>query len=458
MSAWRQTWLVKNATAAFSSLMLFCIWHAWISDHSPAMKSVLVPGEGSDAGLKSNTLTFMDRRKVIKHVLPPCESHLPIEILALDVGTDEWDWIDVEGHCNSACKVTPCCRNGNRPGEQMVCNSIDVARAHAVTFHMEWYARRIVEGGGNCGRTCCSSFLDQTLPQQAKITVGVQNEANTWGHNSNPKAIATLSYFLTFQPAWHVNYNQSIHGGNTKIIHYEFAEPAWAFNSTLLSQPGGAANHPLVRKWKNLAPGPSSKSSVSLFNSNCGGFMQSVVSEFQKHGIVVDGYGECFHSRDSGFEMSKWSKDMYIKKLAVMSGHMFDLAIENDQISSWWNTERVYHALLVHTIPIYGGSSTSLRRIPHRDSIIRIADFPNISALAQYVQKVAEDPVLQERHLRWTKYPPALWENGFPTRQKDFSRLSGVMCNVCESIRDSIQQECLEKHRHNNYLNDNSTS
>jgi hypothetical protein len=34
-----------------------------------------------------------------------CKIHSAIEILVLDVGVDEWDWIGVEGQCSNSCKM-----------------------------------------------------------------------------------------------------------------------------------------------------------------------------------------------------------------------------------------------------------------------------------------------------------------------------------------------------------------
>jgi hypothetical protein len=364
-----------------------------------------------------------------------------IEILALDVGTDEWDWIDTSS-CHSVCTITPCCIDRKIDREKYVCGVRDVERAHAVTVHLEWYG--LMKDGRKCGRPCCQRWAELELHMKSGTVIGVQNEKNNWGRNSDPQVISSLDYFLTFQPAEMVNLDPSS-PTQPKILQYEFAEPAWAFKSALLRTPGGVSNHPAVRKWRAVArlagaPGPSEPNAISFIQNNC----KPLFYELQRRGLPIDSYGACEHNRDSGVPLGVWRRDMYERKLAVLSGHRFDLAIENDEQSPWWNTERLYHALLVHSIPIYQGSNTVFQRIPHRDAIIFAGDFSgDWDRLAQYIRNVSANATLRARHTRWwAELPPSAWENGFPHRHAATSRLSGAMCRVCELVQREQYDRC----------------
>jgi len=206
----------------------------------------------------------------------------------------------------------------------------------------------------------------------------------------------------------------------------------------ILSNDRGAASHPLVSKWAAKAPGPSAPTAISFVQNECTHWNRKIVGGLKKAGLTVDAYGKCMNSRPTGFDQGVWKRDMYEKKLAILSTHMFDLAIENNQDDPWWNTERLYHALLVHTIPIYRGSKTFLRRIPHKDAVIDAAQYgDNVEKLAAYVKEVSNNKTLQQKHLHWTSLPPDQWENGFPDRHRNFSRLRGAMCRVCDAIRQA---------------------
>jgi hypothetical protein len=361
-----------------------------------------------------------------------------IEILALDVGVDNWDWI--EGvDCQDHCTFTPCCKQNGFGQDEYVCSSSDVLRADASTVHLEWLGVKH-KTGGLCGRTCCQRWAELNLDTHSKILIGVQTEGNGWGYNTDPDVISSLTHLLTFQPAnsepflWMKN-----RVSKPDVLQYEFAEPSWAFNSTLLSAMGGLTHHPTVQQWAQLAPGPSSSSAISFVQHQC----KPLYYELAQRNLVIDSYGSCEHNRYSGFEMGSWQKNMYVKKLAILSGYMFDLAIENDIESSWWNTERMYHALLVHTIPIYQGSGTVFARIPHPDSIIYVNSFGgDMDALVAYIQNVATNATLRAKHMHWTTLHPSQWQNDFPQMQQTNSRLGGAMCKVCESLRASKLSQC----------------
>jgi hypothetical protein len=363
----------------------------------------------------------------------------PIEILVLDVGIDEWDWI-YNSDCSNDCIFTPCCKNRNIGQEEYTCNSDDVLRADASVVHLEWLGMKI-NNQRSCGRPCCERWTD--IHTQSKFLIGMQSESNRWGYNTDPKVLSSLTHLLTFQSPEAEIYlwmkNESVLMKRPKISQYEFAEPSWAFDAKLLSDTKGISNHPLVSKWVKLTPGPSFPQAISFIQNEC----KPLYYELVKRNIIIDSYGACEHNRNSGFEMGSWQSDMYMKKLAILSTHMFDLAIENDIEAEWWNTERMYHALLVHTIPIYQGSSTVFKRIPHPDSIIYVNSFGgDMDALASYINNVSVNKTLRDKHLYWTTLHPSQWQNNFPSHQRSNSRLGGAMCKICKNLKKSKLNQC----------------
>jgi len=359
----------------------------------------------------------------------------PVEILVLDVGVDEWDWIH-NSDCSEHCIFTPCCKNKNINQEEYICNSADVSRADASTVHLEWLGMKI-KTGQLCGRPCCQRWTELNLEVQSKVLIGVQNEDNNWGYNTDRAVLSAVTHLLTFQPASADVYSWIV--DKPKISQYEFAEPYWAFNATLLSTARGVSQHPLIQEWARLSPGPSTQFAISFIQNAC----KPLYYELSRRNIAIDSYGACEHNRDGGFPMGSWQSDMYTKKMALLSKHVFDLAIENNVEADWWNTERVYHALLVHTIPIYQGSSTVFTKLPHPDAIIYVNSFGgDMDALAAYIQAVSTNATLRAKHLHWTTLPPSQWQNGFPHEQRSKSRLGGAMCKMCESLREAKITRC----------------
>ena len=349
--------------------------------------------------------------------------------MALDVGIDEWDWITTST-CDDKCFVTPCCRNKG----EYVCSADDVKRAHASTVHLEWYG---LKKERNCGRTCCQRWSELNLDTLSQTLIGVQNEKNSWGNNADPLVISSLDYFLTFQVSNSVTPFKNSKG--TQVKQYQFAEPEWAFDSLLLKTPGGVSNDIQVSQWRSKAPGPSVPNAISFIQNVC----KPDYNELKSRGLVFDSYGACDHNRDPGFPLAVWDTTMYNQKLALLSGYTFDLALENSFIDPWWNTERLYHGLLVGTIPIYGGHETVYQLIPHKDSIIYVNSFGgDFDKLADYIKNVSVDPQLKAKHLYWTTLQPDQWENGFPHRHRDNSRLSGSMCQVCQDLHSRYFGEC----------------
>ena len=364
-----------------------------------------------------------------------------VEILALDVGVDEWDWI-WNSDCSDKCTFTPCCQGRSVGKEEYICNTDDVERAQAATLHLEWYGVWL-KTKKTCGRTCCQRWAELGLHSRSKELIGVQNEPSPWGFNNDPEVISTLTHFATFRHQRSLPLNLT---RQPLVYQYEFAEPHSVFKADLLSMHGGAANHPEVAKWIVNTPGPSARGAVSFIQNTC----KNLFYELRRKGVVFDSYGACEHNRDPGFPLLNsgngggWDNQMYFKKLALISQHMFDLAVENwGSQEEWWNTERVYHALLVHSIPIYQGSKTVFYRIPHPDSIIYVNNFRNADSLAEYILNVSKNDSLRARHLAWTKMPRSMWQNGFPDRHFELSRLSGVMCRMCEKIHAARLNQCL---------------
>ncbi|KAG0575533.1 hypothetical protein KC19_5G010500 [Ceratodon purpureus] len=105
-------------------------------------------------------------------------------------------------------------------------------------------------------------------------------------------------------------------------------------------------------------------------------------------------YPECTQGSGAG---KAWSQNIH----CTMSHYKFVLAIENTRTESYV-TEKLYYALDAGSVPIYFGAPNVLDFVPP-NSIIEGYKFSSMRKLADYVKKVAADPVLYAEFHAWRR-------------------------------------------------------
>ncbi len=90
-------------------------------------------------------------------------------------------------------------------------------------------------------------------------------------------------------------------------------------------------------------------------------------------------------------------------KVRFMSPYKFSIAFENASYPGY-TTEKLYHAMLAGTLPIYWGNP-----LVHRDfnptSFLHAADYPSLEALAERVAEIDRDDDLYLRYMRESWLP-----------------------------------------------------
>jgi hypothetical protein len=112
----------------------------------------------------------------------------------------------------------------------------------------------------------------------------------------------------------------------------------------------------------------------------------------------VDSLSTCLHNAEPppGVHLSN--------KNDVMKHYLFYLAFENQCVDDYI-TEKLWGPLESGTIPVYYGSPNIKEYVP-TDSIIVVDDFlPNIHDLADYLNKVAHNQTLYNKHQAWRSQP-----------------------------------------------------
>ena len=119
----------------------------------------------------------------------------------------------------------------------------------------------------------------------------------------------------------------------------------------------------------------------------------------------VDAPGRCRHNCDPIGPFATATESRYASgyprhKMQFMAPYKFSVAFENAAYPGY-TTEKIYHAMLANTLPIYWGNP-----LVHRDfnprSFLDAADFPSLDALADRVAEIDQD---DERYLQYMREP-----------------------------------------------------
>lgn len=135
---------------------------------------------------------------------------------------------------------------------------------------------------------------------------------------------------------------------------------------------------------------------------------ERVVRQLLDAGLKVDIMGNCMHNKDFPPELqganhkSDSDHGPNGKKFFDFLGkYKFYLNFENSNCKHYY-TEKLRRSLILGVVPILLGHPADHEYIlPHKDAAIKAWDFPNAAAMANYVNQVASDPRLFQKHLAW---------------------------------------------------------
>ena len=125
-------------------------------------------------------------------------------------------------------------------------------------------------------------------------------------------------------------------------------------------------------------------------------------------------YGTFLRSANAeSANMAKWNQSViaslpqiggkYWTKIRAIAQHLFHFAAENSDCD-WYHTEKVKHALIAGTVPIYLGSKTIEEYVPP-GSIIQVRDFDSAKDLAKELSAISSSRERYEQYLSWRTKP-----------------------------------------------------
>ena len=169
-------------------------------------------------------------------------------------------------------------------------------------------------------------------------------------------------------------------------------------------------------------PGHAMKSGrpmMSTWISNC--VLDAVgrlrlLTELTSHNVTVASYGKCglgLEKPQVGPDLdARWrewgaSHGRGAEKAAVSAQHLFMYAAENSGCA-YYVTEKVFHALVAGSVPVYVGDAASLKKLAPPNSVIYAADFADPVALAAHLHELASNASAYESYLAWRTDPASL--------------------------------------------------
>uniref|UniRef100_A0A8C5G3C9 Fucosyltransferase n=2 Tax=Gouania willdenowi TaxID=441366 RepID=A0A8C5G3C9_GOUWI len=110
--------------------------------------------------------------------------------------------------------------------------------------------------------------------------------------------------------------------------------------------------------------------------------------------------------------------------LELLRDYMFYLAMENSQHTDYI-TEKLWNAVRAGAIPVVlGPSRQNYERLLPPEAFIHVDDFPTVEELAQYLNKVKQNPDLMKHHLSWRQN----YSVHLSTRDE-------LYCKACKMVR-----------------------
>lgn len=180
-----------------------------------------------------------------------------------------------------------------------------------------------------------------------------------------------------------------------------------------------------------FAPVKRATAPVVMFISNCesqwvksarGRFIQELMQYIEVHS-----YGKCFNNRQVPAELS--GKPWWEIKWNITSQYRFTLAFENS-IARDYVTEKLYHALVVGSVPVYWGAPNVERFLPAPNAAIRVDDFSSAHELAQHLHYLLDHEDEYDLLLSWKR--SGVLADSFRALQSTSPR--SAPCRLCESV------------------------
>ena len=182
---------------------------------------------------------------------------------------------------------------------------------------------------------------------------------------------------------------------------------------------------------------PSNRHGIAMFVSDCKAtFSQwryKYLTELMKY-IKIDSYGKCFHN--TAMNSTRHDTKKYDIKVDLLKKkrYKFLIAFENTHQSEYI-TEKIWHAYMSQTIPIYYGAPEIYKQVPGRNTFIDAAKFAGPKQLAEYIKKVDRNRKLYQSFFDFDI-------SRLETFEKAWCSEIPLSCHLCSKAYQIKQSRC----------------
>ena len=223
--------------------------------------------------------------------------------------------------------------------------------------------------------------------------------------------------------------NGTIQVADIKISYHISSSIPWLY----LCLPG--IKQPLMDALKLGVP--SNRHGIAMFVSDCKAtFSQwryKYLTELMKY-IKIDSYGKCLHNTAMNSTRQDIKKFDIKVDLLKKKRYKFLIAFENTHVSEYI-TEKIWHAYMSQTIPIYYGAPEIYKQVPGRNTFIDAAKFAGPKQLAEYIKKVDRNKKLYQSFF-------AFDISHLETFEKAWCSDIPLSCHLCNKAYQVKQSRC----------------
>ena len=226
--------------------------------------------------------------------------------------------------------------------------------------------------------------------------------------------------------------NGTVHAADIKINYHTSSTIPWLY----LCLPG--IKQPLMDAVKLNVP--SNRHGIAMFVSDCkANFSQwryNYLKELMEH-IKIDSYGKCLHNTAmNSTRQDTETVNHYDMKVNILKQkqYKFLIAFENTHVSEYIS-EKIWHAYMSQTIPIYYGAPEIYEQVPGRNTFIDAAKFSEPKQLAEYIKKVDEDTKLYRSFFDFDI-------SHLEEFEKEWCSEIPLSCDICNKAYQIKQNRC----------------
>ena len=168
---------------------------------------------------------------------------------------------------------------------------------------------------------------------------------------------------------------------------------------------------------------------MSFFLSNCNAKERlEYLEELIKNNVTYHSFGKCLHNMD----VAKVSKLKKNPKGDVIKHYKFYFCFENSVYKDYV-TEKVYHALLAGTVPIYYGAPNFADFVP-KNSVIDARAFSSPKELAEYIIMLSNNETEYNKYHAWRKD----YDKSTSLKMKEIANYDpkSLLCHLCIRVAD----------------------